>query len=239
MTSASRHEILAISPARSNAELVRNCAHLGYLTRSMHTLDPTYGRAGAMWKLWRPDHLVACDADAARSPIGFAVDFTELPWPATFDAVLLDPPYKLNGTGGSHESDDRYGVAERGVSWQARHRLIAAGIAEAARVLVRGGTLLVKCQDQVCGGAVRWQTREFADVAERHGCTLIDALHLVGHRPQPEWQTCRRCKGTGLEKLRVHPVCQSCNGAGRFRPTQQHAARNYSTMLVARKARRP
>lgn len=229
--------VLAISPARSNAELVRDCVRLGYLTRSMHTLDPTYGRGG-MWKLWRPDHLVACDADPTRSPIGFPVDFTDLPWPATFDAVLLDPPYKLNGSGGSHESDARYGVAERGVSWQARHALISAGIVEAARVLVLGGILLVKCQDQVCGGAVRWQTDEFTAAARAAGCVKLDALHLVGHRPQPEWQTCRRCTGTGLEKLRIWPICQSCHGAGRFRPVQQHAARNYSTLLVCRKERR-
>ena len=231
-------EILAVSSARTNAELVRDCAHLGYLERSMHVLDPTYGKAGGFWKLWRPDHLVACDIDPARSPIGFGVDFTDLPWPATFDAVALDGPYKLNGSGGSHESDDRFGVATRGVSWQARHQLIADGIAEAARVLVRGGVLLVKCQDQVCGGVVRWQTREFADAAERNGCTLIDALHLVGHRPQPEWQTCRRCTGTGLEKLRIWPVCESCHGAGRWKPVQRHVARNYSTLLVCRKARR-
>jgi hypothetical protein len=230
--------VLAVSAARSNAELVRDCARLGYLSRSMHVLDPTYGKAGGFWRLWRPDHLVACDLDPTRSPIGFGVDFTELPFPRTFDAVTLDGPYKLNGSGGSHESDDRFGVATSGVSWQAKHALIVAGIAEAARVLVPGGTLLVKCQDQVCGGAVRFQTDEFTAAAHSVGCSKIDALHLVGHRPQPEWQTCRRCKGTGLEKLRVHPVCQSCHGAGRFRPTQQHALRNHSTLLVFRKARR-
>jgi hypothetical protein len=229
--------VLAISAARTNAELVLDCVRLGYLDRSMTVLDPTFGKGG-FWKSWRPDRLIGCDLDATRSPVGFPVDFTELPFPRTFDAVVLDGPYKLNGTGGSQASDDRYGVAGRGTSWQARHALICSGITEAARVTVPAGWLFVKCQDQVCGGAVRWQTREFADHAERHGFRLVDSLHLVGHRPQPEWQGCRRCKGTGLEKLRVHPVCQSCHGAGQFRPTQQHAARNYSTLLVCRKDRR-
>jgi len=203
------------------------------------TLDPTYGSAGGFWRRWRPDHLVACDADPAKSPIGYPVDFTELHWPdRCFDAVVLDPPYKLNGTGGSHASDARYGVATSGTSWKSRHALINAGIAECARVLAPGGTLLVKCMDQVCGGAVRFQTREFADTAERAGCTLVDQLHLPGWRPQPEWQKCRRCWGTGHERVRVHPTCTSCAGAGWFRPHQEHAHRNYSTLLVCRKARR-
>ncbi len=78
---------------------------------------------------------------------------------------------------------------------------------EAHRVLTPGGYLLLKCQDQVCSGQVRWQTREFADHAEQLGMRLVDALHLLGHRPQP---------------------------AGR---RQVHARRNYSTLLVLRKNR--
>ena len=34
---------------------------------------------------------------------GFTVDFTDLPVEDdTFDTVVFDPPYKLDGTGGSH-----------------------------------------------------------------------------------------------------------------------------------------
>ena len=231
--------VMAISTARTNAELVLDVVRLGHLERGMVTLDPTYGSAGGFWRRWRPERLVACDGDPAKSPIGYPVDFTELHWPdRCFDAVVLDPPYKLNGSGGSHASDARYGVATSGTSWKSRHALINAGIAECARVLAPGGTLLVKCMDQVCGGAVRFQTREFADTAERAGCTLVDQLHLPGWRPQPEWQKCRRCWGTGHERVRVHPTCTSCAGAGWFRPHQEHAHRNYSTLLVCRKARR-
>jgi hypothetical protein len=207
MAGAPVTEVLAISTARTNAHLIEQVVQLGYLSRSHITLDPTYGKGG-FWRRWRPDVLVAADLDPARSRVGFPVDFTELPWPRCFDAVVFDPPYKLNGTGGSLASDDRYGVATRGISWQARHAMICDGITDAIRVLVPGGTLLVKCQDQVCAGAVRWQTREFADHAERAGCTLIDQLHLVGHRPQPPGRN------------------------------QYHARRNYSTLLVLRKARR-
>lgn len=228
-------DVLALSPARTNAELIVHCAALGYLTKDMHVLDPTFGQ-GRFWRRWRPDHLTACDLDPTKSRVGFPVDFTELPWPRTFDAVVLDGPYKLNGTGGSHPSDEGYGVANT-VTWRARHALIVAGIIEAARVTVPGGTLLVKCQDQVCSGAVRWQEREFADAGEAAGFVLVDKLLLSGHRKQPQRRVCRRCKGSGHETVRVRPVCALCHGAGDKAVTQRHAARNVSALLVFR--RRP
>ena len=85
-------------------------------------------------------------------------------------------------------------------------QLIADGIDECVRVLEPNGVLLVKCQDQVCSGRVRWQTREFVGVAERAGCDLVDMFQLGGHRPQPPGRR------------------------------QMHARRNYSTLLVLRKA---
>lgn len=196
--------ITAISTAKNNAELVEQCRDLGYLTSDMVTLDPTYG-LGRFWTNWQPTTLHAHDLDPAKSPLGESVNFTAMPHPDNvFDAVVFDPPYKLNGTGGSHPSDDGYGVANS-VRWQDRHALIRDGITECMRVLRPGGMLLVKCQDQVCSGRVRWQTREFADHAEALGCRLEDQLHLVGMRPQP---------------------------AGR---RQVHARRNYSTLLILRK----
>lgn len=225
--------VVLAARATKNADLVVDCVALGYLHADMHVLDPTFGR-GRFWRRWHPHHLVGCDLDPARSPLGHSIDFTELPYPRTFDAVVLDPPYKLNGTGGSHPSDDDYGVANT-VRWQARHALICAGITEAARVLVAGGTLLVKCQDQVCSGAVRWQTREFADHAESVGCELVDRFDLLGHRPQPTTTPCRRCKATGLEPVRVFPVCARCVGRGHTDRVQRHALRNYSTLLVFRR----
>lgn len=195
--------------ARSNAELIVACRQLGYLHDDMVVWDPTYG-LGRFWTQWRPRHLIATDLDPAKSPdIPEGVDFTDSGFAdGDMHAVAFDPPYKLNGTGGSHASDSAYGVADTwGGGWQGRHALIRAGITESVRVLRRGGTLLVKCQDQVCSGQVRWQTREFADHAESLGCRLVDQLHLLGHRPQP---------------------------AGR---RQLHARRNYSTLLVLRKDR--
>lgn len=200
--------VLAVGPWRTNAELIAHgVVPLGYLAPSMSVLDPTWG-LGRWWRLWRPDVLVGSDLDPAKSP-GPAADFRSLPYrDGVWDAVAFDPPYKLNGAStarGPAVSDEGYGVAVSYTRWQDRHELIRDGITESVRVLRPGGHLLVKCQDQVSSGAVRWQTREFADHAEAQGCRLVDALHVVGHRRQP---------------------------SGR---RQVHARRNYSTLLVLRR----
>lgn len=196
--------IKAIGEWKNNAELIADCARLGYLRSEWLTLDPTYG-LGRFWTIWKPDQLVGCDIDIDRSPLGESVDFTNMRLPDNqFDAIVFDPPYKLNGTGGSHSSDEAYGVAGGYESWQAKHQLICDGITECTRVLKPKGMLLVKCQDQVCSGQVRWQTRIFADHAESLGHRLVDMLHIPSYRAQPPGRS------------------------------QIHARRNYSTMLVLR-----
>ncbi len=199
--------VLSHGAWRNNAELIADVARLGYLRSEWRTLDPTYG-LGRFWTLWRPERLVASDVDPARSPTGRSVDATATPWASrSFDAVVLDPPFKLNGTStgrGASVSDDDYGVGGPNVSWQDRHALIEAMITEATRVLRPGGVLLVKCQDQVCSGQVRWQTRIFADHAESLGHRLVDRFDLSSYRAQP---------------------------VGR---SQVHARRNTSTLLVLR-----
>lgn len=170
----------------SNAHLIEDVATLGYLRKEWTILDPTYGE-GVFWRRWRPDahNLAGSDLDPAKSPCGSGVDFTALPWPeAAFDAVVLDPPYKLNGTS-AEVGDARYGVHVK-ATWQERHQLIRDGITECTRVLRPGGYLLLKCQDQVCSGKVRWQTYEFTFHAYGLGLALVDRFDLLGtSRPQP------------------------------------------------------
>lgn len=196
--------VLAINhEVKSNAELIVACRDLGYLSDRGITLDPTYG-LGRFWTIRKPKRLRAHDLDPKRAPDG-PMDFTHLSYPSDmFQHVVFDPPYKLNGTGGSVTSDEAYGVANS-MRWQDRMHLCFKGIDECARVTAQGGTLLIKCQDQVCSGAVRWQTLEFAAHARMRGCELIDMLHLISYRPQPEGRS------------------------------QKHARRNYSTLLVTRK----
>jgi SAM-dependent methyltransferase len=197
--------VLAATNWATNADLIEDVARLGYLKPEDHVLDPTYGRGG-WWKKWIPARLVAHDINPDLCyPRGYSIDFRAMPYDdATFDVVAFDPPYKLNGTP-TAEVDERYGVHV--VAGRAeRHQMIRDGIVECLRVLKPGGYLLVKCQDQVNGGKVRWQTIEFTHHAERVGpAVLVDMLHMLGGRPQPEGRS------------------------------QQHARRNMSTLLVLKK----
>jgi SAM-dependent methyltransferase len=196
-------DVLAAAP-RSNADLIEAVHALGYIRDDDLVLDPTYG-LGRWWSKWHPSVLYASDIDPAKS-VEPAADFRDLPWAdGAFDVVAFDPPYKLNGTPSGPDAD--YGV-DVPATWQERHALIRAGIDECGRVLRTGGYLLLKCQDQVSSGRVRWQTIEFTLHAEARGFELVDSLHLIGHRPQP---------------------------GGR---RQVHARRNLSTLLVFRKRQR-
>lgn len=197
--------ILAVSSWPTNAHMIRDVARLGYLHEDWRTLDPTFGN-GTWWKLWQPDYLVACDIDPDRSPLGRSIDVTRLPMrDGYFDAVAFDPPYKLNGTP-TADVDGRYGVHVYR-SREDRHRLILDGVTECARVLAVGGFLIVKCQNQVNGGKVRWQT----DIVTAHAAGLrldkVDELHMLGYRPQPEGRR------------------------------QEHARRNHSTLLIFQRQR--
>lgn len=168
-----------------NAQMIAEGVRPLYIGDDDRVLDPTYG-LGGWWKRWRPKNLVACDGRFDRSPMRMSIDFTALPaWLGFFDVVAFDPPYKVNGTG-DPIIDGRYGVEVK-ASWQERHRLIKAGITSCINRLNPGGYLLLKCQDQVCSGAKRWQTREFADHAESYSrVVLVDRFDMSGHtRPQP------------------------------------------------------
>lgn len=169
----------AVHNWRTNAELVRDVALL-YLRQDMEACDVTYGR-GNWWTMWKPTSLVAHDKYTYD-----AIDFRDLPEEdGTYDLVAFDPPYKLNGTPELGDFDDRYGV-DKTMTWQERHAMIGEGIEECARVLRRGGILLLKCQDQVCSGKIRWQTDEFTDRAETVGLMKVDRFDMTGGgRKQP------------------------------------------------------
>lgn len=171
--------ILATTAWPTNGHLIADCARLGYV--GGRVLDPTWG-LGTFWTEYLPDDLWACDGNPDKSPVGEGVDFRALPFPSRFfDCVVFDPPYKLNGT--DQGEGERYGT-EQPTRWQDRMELIAHGTVECARVL-GSGYLLVKCQDQVCGGKMRWQTELVTDAARIMGLGRVDRFDFLGGRPQP------------------------------------------------------
>jgi hypothetical protein len=148
--------------------------------------------------VFRPEMLLTNDY---YKPADYRFPYDDFPFnDRTFDAVVFDPPYKLSGTPSCGTFDTRYGIAEK-MSNGARLDDIVDGATECLRVC--SAYLLVKCQDQVAGGRVRWQTDLVTEAIVNAGGTKVDRFDLVTTpRPQP---------------------------AGRC---QMHARRNHSTLLV-------
>lgn len=193
-------EVRAIGDRTNNAQLMADCARLGYLDGPV--LDLTYG-LGRFWNDHCPEALITNDLNRDTAA-DHHFDFTKTPWPDDYAyTVVLDPPYKLNGTGGSHPSDAGYGVADN-LSVEDRMHLITRGCAEALRLADR--FVLIKCQDQVVSGRVYWQTLEIIETMRARSPfkpnRLRDMLHVQGYRPQPPGRR------------------------------QVHARRDYSTLLV-------
>lgn len=176
--------ILAAHAWPTNGHLIADVARLGYITGSV--LDCTYG-LGKFWTRFDVDQLrefVGTDLVPSKcTPGQAAVDFRDQPWPdGRFDTVVFDPDYKLEGTNHTPDQVRRYGLVPK--TWQERMEDIRLGVTECCRVAA--DTVLVKCQDQVCSGAIRWQTLMVIDEAAKGGFVLHDRFDMLGGgRPQP------------------------------------------------------
>lgn len=180
------------------AELGDNDAAMAVLHDYGHVfgrvLDTTFG-AGVFWKKVRPANLWTMDAvpsklaERAEGTVRLVADFTQIPFrPRSFDVVVFDPPYKLNGTPTVDVDgmDFRYGVHTY-TRWQERMTLIAQGVSELAPLVAPQGRLIVKCMDQVCSGDVRWQTDMVTALGQLAGLVKTDRLDLLNDpREQPE-----------------------------------------------------
>ena len=173
--------VQAVGEWRTNGALIADVARLGYLDG--HVLDVTHG-LGRFWTEWRPTRLTAIDLDPAKSTsLAEGADFRHLPYEnASFDSVVIDPPYRFTGTA-DQSFDGAYGL-KPAVRWQDRMQLIVDGVIECCRV--SRGFVLVKCQAQVVSGRVRWQDVEVTTAAADAGWRLVDRFDLVTpQRPQP------------------------------------------------------
>ncbi|MBK7830448.1 MAG: site-specific DNA-methyltransferase [Nannocystis sp.] len=199
--------------------------------------DVTYG-LGAFWKKVPANRYRVLASDIALkpalpSPPGFTlqseVDCRALPYAAaSLDAVVLDPPYMegmyrrevehMAGSG-SHAAFRRaYSASapttEPGPRWHdAVVDLYARAGREAARVLRPGGTLIVKCQDEVSANTQRLTHVELITGYESLGFYCKDLFVLV------------RANSPAVSRLK----------------TQVHARKNHSYFLVfdKRRARHP
>jgi hypothetical protein len=201
--------VLAANRWPSNAELIADCAQLGYLRPDWLTLDPTYGR-GIWWKRWRPNVLVFHNRDKD------GVDYRDLPHAdSTFDAIAFDPSYVSVGgraTTTTPEFHDRFGMNTAASTPAGVQADINDGLDEMVRVLKSRGSLLVKCMDYVSSGQLWPGTHYTLTHALSLGCDLVDRMEHIGKPRQQPTRT--RKDGT--------PVVQC------------HSRRNLSTMFVLR-----
>ena len=58
--------VMAAGTWTSNADLIADCARLGYLQKDFRTIDPTWG-GGKFWTTWQPDVLIGSDINPERS----------------------------------------------------------------------------------------------------------------------------------------------------------------------------
>lgn len=193
---------------KTNSQLIEQVAQLNHLTKTMVTFDATWG-LGNFWTLWKPDTLFGGDIEPGKAR-DIQTSFLNLPFrDATFDAVVFDAPYKLNGTERFYVNSDMYGVAAS-TNWKTRMQRLRDGTVECARVVKPGGVLLVKCQDQVVNNRKVWQTKQVAELLSGQA-RLVDELYLWSYRPQPVGRAQRHAR-TVFSVLQVYRIGEKWDG---------------------------
>lgn len=232
-------EVLSIGTWRTNAEMIADVAKLpGYLAPEAgkpewSILDATYGKHGGFWKDWKPEDLTTSDL---YHPADLAWDYRAMPCDdCSFDVVVFDPPYKLNGTPAMGEMDERFGTTRR----TTRDEVMAdirAGAVECYRVARR--RLFVKCMDQVESGQMRWQTDMVTEAIAELGGRKMDRFDApTAGIQQPTDRKCPNGCDHGTDRATL-TTCNSCEGIGRLPIVQRTSRGKHSTLLVFAKPAR-
>lgn len=154
-----------------------------YVPDGATVVDATYGR-GNFWRRTDTDRFRLVSSDL-RALAMVRADFTALPFAdASADVVVLDPPY-IARPESNRFIDRRYRNSETttGMSYARILDLYREGIAEASRVLRRGGTCWVKCQDTTENRCQRWAVIDMPAVATAAALTIRDLFVLVNPTP--------------------------------------------------------
>lgn len=185
----------------NNADLIVEVARL-YIRDGAEVADVTWGR-GAFWTKANNGRFKVRGSDIAEHIATDGIiqaDFRSLPYSdASFDVVVLDPPYVHNP--GKHQTDSRYNNANTtsGMYHADIRTMYREGMAEAMRVLRPGGLVFVKGKDEIESGKQCWSQTELLLDAQAIGLYGKDSFVLV-----PTSRTSMRRWDTQKHARKVH-----------------------------------
>lgn len=199
-----------LSAATDNPTMMARIADL-YFRPGMAVADPMRGTE-VFWK-----QIDRAQYDLHLTDIADGVDARALPYDdSSHHAVVLDPPYRyvetattaaglrmLEGNGYNLES-------VRGKGHDGVMALYRDVMREADRILMRGGYLVVKCQDTITDGKQQWVHVDLMAFAASIGCEPIDlAVVTPAQVPPTRWKTQRSLR-------KAHSYFIVCRKGGRW-----------------------
>ena len=204
------NDLIVSAYQAANNEVFPHILNL-YVPKGSRIVDATYGR-GVFWR-----NVTVKDYELLKSDIRDGIDCRSLPYEEeSTDCVVLDPPYMHSPGGSAHVGhqnfEEYYQNNGNGNSTGLKyHEAVLAlyfdAAREAWRILKKGGTVIIKCQDEVCACKQRLTHVEIIN-------ELTEKLYLV-------------------EDLFVL-VRKNKPGVSRILK-QKHARKNHSYFLVFRK----
>jgi hypothetical protein len=205
------NDLVFTSHVGNNSEIFPEVMSL-YVPDGSKVADVTYGK-GVFWK-----NIPAKKYRLHCTDIADGIDCRDLPYvDASFDCVVLDPPYMHTPGGTAHSNHQNYegyyknngtgnGTGEK--YHEAVLALYYKASAEALRVLRPEGIFIVKCQDEVCANQQRLTHVELINECWRLGFMAEDLFVLT------------RTNRPGMSRV----------------VKQVHARKNHSYFLVFRKS---